>query len=456
MRFASSGLVFALAALTLACEPPANNDAGPQDDDAGASDQDAGDEPQPLFDAGPPPEGQDWIAGGAFTAYPAFAGQGLYGSALIVRDGNGTKVSVQLSGVTANGQYMGHVHAYPCDVNNAGGHYKKDPTVEAAVAGNEIWMTISADANGEGWIEVTTEHVARPDGMSVVIHDTPNDNAKMVCADLKPTGPVANTAWGTFWPFAGAETVDDTIRGSASLLRTATGSTLDLEVHGLDPAATYASHVHAYPCDVNNAGGHYKLDPTVDAAEETNELWPTITPNAEGMATYQLTSTHVARPDAQSVVIHRVVGEDKPKVACSDLVREDRAYFQTSGSATLLTEGTNRFPTMTATAEMERNPAGTTTASITLGNLAATSEYPVHLHARPCAVGDGGGHYKIDPQVVDVVETNEVWLTLTTDATGAGTREVSANHVVRAGGQSMVVHDGADGARLACIDLVAP
>ncbi|MCG8424638.1 MAG: protein kinase [Proteobacteria bacterium] len=100
------------------------------------------------------------------------------------------------------------------------------------------------------------------------------------------------------------------LQGSAEMQINGQGTTVNLTIQGLDAATEYVSHVHALPCAVNKAGDHYKIEPTIDQAVEENELWPVITP---GTAIVQFTSPHVARADAQSVVIHRVAGDKKPK-----------------------------------------------------------------------------------------------------------------------------------------------
>lgn len=76
------------------------------------------------------------------------------------------------------------------------------------------------------------------------------------------------------------------------------------------------------------------------------------------------------------------------------------------------------------------------------------------LHARDCSTGDGGGHYEIDPAVEGAVEDNELWLSVSTDASGVGTAEVASPHLARAEAQSVVIHDNDEaGTRLACFDL---
>ena len=71
------------------------------------------------------------------------------------------------------------------------------------------------------------------------------------------------------------------------------------------------------------------------------------------------------------------------------------------------------------------------------------------------ATQSGGGHYKIDPTMTTAMQSNEIWLSLMTDATGAGMQMVSiTNHLARPEAASIVIHDtDTAGTRLACIDL---
>jgi Cu/Zn superoxide dismutase len=361
-------------------------------------------------------------------------------------------VSLQVSGLTADTEYPAHVHALPCDMAG-GGHYKLDPAIEDTAEDNELWPAFTTDADGNAVASVTDAHVARADAMSVVIHDPEADNAKMLCADLIPTGFDTGELTGRVAPFGAAEATDESITGTATLTRSDSGTTATLDLAGLSADAEYIAHVHALPCGVGDAGGHYKLDPTVEDVAEENELWLEPTPGDGGDASVTITSDHLARPDAQSVVVHRRTTDAAPKVACADLAPATPATYVTSGEAMLFDAATDAgLGDMAASAELKRMPDGTTGASIEVSGLEASTEYGIHVHDRDCSTASGGGHYKIDPTVEDALEDNELWLTLTTDENGDGSQETSVAHVARAEAQAIVIH-GAEGVRLACIDL---
>jgi len=375
------------------------------------------------------------------------------GRAQMVRMANGTMVDVTLTDLTPNTAYTTHVHALPC-AYLGGGHYKMDPSVMDTVETNEIWPAFTTDAEGVGKSMVLARHPARGDAMSIVVHN-PNDGAKMACADLLANDLGQFVANGTIAPFADAEAADASITGTADLARDGLETTVTMTLSGLTVGVEYKAHVHALPCGVSNAGGHYKMDPTVDLTEEANELWPIITLVGDGTATATVTAlAHGARYDAQSVVLHRVVAIDMaPKVACADLVRPTWPALATTGTSVLLAGGAGRLPQLTATSTMTRDATGSSSVSIQASGLGPNISYTAHVHNLPCAEQSGGGHYKMDAAVDETIQSNEIWVTLAADAQGAATAAAAVTHTARGEAQAVVIHDPADGARLACIDL---
>jgi hypothetical protein len=121
------------------------------------------------------------------------------------------------------------------------------------------------------------------------------------------------------------------IEGFAQITRTDAGTEVKVVVRGLEPATTYAAHSHDAPCSAASpGGGHYKNDPAGPSAPP-NELWlssrddPTagIRSNFGGVAHGRGSADWVARPEAQSVVIHYIppggTTAGGPKIACADL-----------------------------------------------------------------------------------------------------------------------------------------
>jgi hypothetical protein len=399
-----------------------------------------------------PPEGTPTVGAylaGTFVTLPAFQGvASVYGSVLLVRQLDGTAtLSIAAAGLTPSVEHTAHVHAMPCEYGDGGGHYYLDPATPDAGEPNEIWPRITPGPEGYGTTELTLPAAPRGDALSIVIHD-PETTEKLACANLEPEQAFGASASGTFSPFAYYEAIDETITGTASLLMSSS-STLTVELSGLTDTESYLAHLHVLPCEVLDGGGHYKLDPSVVETLEQNEVWPEVISTGGGAnATYSLTG-HTIREDGAAVVIHRVAGEEVPKVACANLTREEYLPLLTVGQFELVPAAVT---TLAGQATLQRRMDGATLLTVELTGATPGSAYASHLHALPCSVLDGGGHYKIDPNGADGTEENELWLDLRADAAGALKRTVGIPHLARADAQSVVVHDEASN-KLVCADL---
>lgn len=383
------------------------------------------------------------VAGGTLAPFEVAAAPRGWGRVQLVRGPAGTEVTVYVEGLARAATYRAHVHALPCAIAEGGGHYLFDPAITEPIESNELWLTIETDDRGVGTARTESEHVARGDALSIVVHDTPNADTgagpKLLCGDIRLPGDTWSAA-GRFGPTATSEAVDMSIDGSARLEVTATGTSFELRLDGLDPAAQYAAHVHAFPCDTAGAGPHYEIDPSVEGVVAENELWPVVMTDAGGRSETVATFDHVARADAQSVVVHRVRGpDDKPKVACATLRRSLPDYqplvLEGAASADL-----DAGP-VAATARLVRMLDGSTEVAVEVSGF-PEGEFGSHLHASRCATDQGSGHYQVavggpaDP-------TNELWPTVTVgpDGSGSGAATFRAHHA-RAEALAVVVHAG--------------
>ncbi|VXC43389.1 superoxide dismutase family protein [Nocardioides sp. AX2bis] len=94
-----------------------------------------------------------------------------------------------------------------------------------------------------------------------------------------------------------------------------------------------------------------------------------------------------------------------------------------------------------------------TTVTIRLIGLEPGVDYVSHLHDAGCAEGDGGDHFKFDPDGGDV-PPNEVHLGFTATEQGTGQATVTNDQRVEDGAPSIVVHPAeATDNRLACADF---
>lgn len=148
---------------------------------------------------------------------------------------------------------------------------------------------------------------------------------------LVPGSPAeAATSVGRFITLPAGEGLGLEVDGIAVLRRASGGTSGRVVLRGLDPGLVYAAHLHNQPCGLGAGGTHYK-DVTAGAGAPPNELWFSssddpfagVTANRGGVARGFGAVDWVARPEAQSVVIHQVVPatgtSGGPKIACADL-----------------------------------------------------------------------------------------------------------------------------------------
>ncbi|WP_281685532.1 hypothetical protein, partial [Thalassobaculum salexigens] len=335
------------------------------------------------------------IGGGGFQPLSGY--QEVRGRAQVVLGHDGrTTVSLVIEGLAPGLDYPAHVHHLPCAVEDGGAHYRIDPSIAETRENNEIWPTVRPGADGIGRVSVMVDHTARMDAQSLVVHDPNADGARMACADLTLPADGGVLRAGEMGAFAAAESGDQALAGTVEMTTDAAGTRLTAALRGLDPAQEYVSHVHVYPCDLLEAGGHYKIDPSMTETREDNELWPSIRPEADGRAAVQFSSPHRARGDAQALVLHRVTAEGSPKIACADLRRSDFLDQRLNGRLTVLPAGTERgYQDTVAEARIVRRLDGRTLAAIRLENLTPQRDYPIHVHESACPGAAGGAHYKI-------------------------------------------------------------
>jgi hypothetical protein len=108
---------------------------------------------------------------------------------------------------------------------------------------------------------------------------------------------------------------------------------------------------------------------------------------------------------------------------------------------------------VSGTASMNRRPDRMTHFDLSVKGLLANTAYTAHVHSQPCAMTEGGPHYKRDLAIATVIEANEIWLRFTSDAAGLAAASIDVDHLTRADARSIVIHEPVSGGRLACVDL---
>lgn len=104
------------------------------------------------------------------------------GTAWIARHSGGTTVTVELSGLLPDTEYVSHVHADTC-AENGGDHYQFE-IGGPEVPPNEIHLAFTSDADGNGFMTAENDRVAGPDAVAFVVHPRDLIDNKIVCADF--------------------------------------------------------------------------------------------------------------------------------------------------------------------------------------------------------------------------------------------------------------------------------
>lgn len=142
----------------------------------------------------------------------------------------------------------------------------------------------------------------------------------MTSAAAADPGDAATTTRGEFVTLPAGVELGYQVTGHAVMVRIPGSDTTRVTVHarGLDADQVYGVHVHNAPCDATPPGGGHYQHEVGGAVDAVNELWPVITTNAAGVGHGSAVHDHVARPDAQAIVIHWPQNA-AVRLACLDL-----------------------------------------------------------------------------------------------------------------------------------------
>lgn len=106
----------------------------------------------------------------------------------------------------------------------------------------------------------------------------------------------------------------DATAGSAAIARYDAGTTVTVDLAGLEPETEFIAHLHEGTCD--EAGGdHYKFDP--DGSDvPPNEIHLRFISDADGVGFMTAENDATAGPEGRSVVVHPLDLLDN-KIACA-------------------------------------------------------------------------------------------------------------------------------------------
>lgn len=105
------------------------------------------------------------------------------------------------------------------------------------------------------------------------------------------------------------------VSGTAYLARTADGTTLSVDLTGLEAGVDYTSHLHVEACEPDSGGDHFKFDPA-GSDQPPNEVHLALTAADDGSVATTITNANPDSRGARSMVLHTSNGT---KFACADL-----------------------------------------------------------------------------------------------------------------------------------------
>jgi hypothetical protein len=356
--------------------------------------------------------------------YPFSLGARALGDVTVEQDGEDIEAEINLlsSSFDRNADLVSHLHEEACRSNQAGGHFKLNPSISVAQENNEVWLTGRADTGGAFSDDSTTRGDLRlADARSFVVHESVEGAApKRLCCDFYPPAPTPRrsvtlecdsfspTADGSGYASSGSVTVigeDGQVRVQL---------VLGAMTYPQGANLSFTGHVHAATCADGDGGGHFKFDTTVAGALEYNEIWVDAADYDVGQAS--LLSTGKAKlgvlsDRAKSFVVHdaRPDGSAGSKRLCcnlkvKELVCEHNWVSLTTGTNHSVAGGV-RVATEDGSSDVWLDIEGLAES----GSVVSAGTFPGHVHAARCADGDAGGHFRFDGAISTTEEANELW-----------------------------------------------
>lgn len=104
------------------------------------------------------------------------------GTAWVARHGAGTTVTVELSGLIPDVDYISHLHADTCDAGG-GDHYQFD-VGGSEMPPNEVHLAFTSDSDGNGFMTAENHDIVGLDAVALVVHPIELIDNKIACVDF--------------------------------------------------------------------------------------------------------------------------------------------------------------------------------------------------------------------------------------------------------------------------------
>ncbi len=104
------------------------------------------------------------------------------GTAWVARHGAGTTVTVELSGLIPDVDYISHLHADTCAAGG-GDHYQFE-VGGAEVPPNEVHLAFTSDGDGNGFMTAENADIVGLEAVALVVHPVELIDNKIACVDF--------------------------------------------------------------------------------------------------------------------------------------------------------------------------------------------------------------------------------------------------------------------------------
>lgn len=108
---------------------------------------------------------------------------GVEGRAWLAQHDQGTTVTLQMSGLVPEVDYISHLHVNACADGGGGPHFKFDPN-GSDMPPNEVHLAFTSDAEGNGRMTVNNDRKTEDGVASVVVHRQDALANRIACVDF--------------------------------------------------------------------------------------------------------------------------------------------------------------------------------------------------------------------------------------------------------------------------------
>lgn len=108
---------------------------------------------------------------------------GVAGNVWVAENSAGTTVTVKLTGLAPDTDYMLHLHDAKCEVDNGGAHFAFDPDGSDQPP-NEVHLAFTSDDKGAGGATVTNPQKVGDAAKSIVVHPYELMDNRLACANF--------------------------------------------------------------------------------------------------------------------------------------------------------------------------------------------------------------------------------------------------------------------------------